>query len=567
MLAKGWRGTIHWGSPGTGTEQGWPQRPPGRRTAVAAAAGGRLQAAASRPPGYRLRSRVWLIGPLALYGLLRIPSFLEPHWYTDEAGYVTTARALLQGKVLYSQIWTNKPPLHIWTVAAVIQLLGTSEVALHALTFLTGLLTLLAIAFAADRLLGRRRTVVALVLAAVMLGTPLLDAELILPESLLIVPMAWAGALLLTRVGTPDTRRWPLWPVAVGALAAGGIAYQQTALADTFAFGLILATAGRASWRRVATFAATVAGLTAAWLIPALVTAGAGKVAYALVDYWVQFSQGQVEGAGQGSLPIPIVFRAIFALVVLGLVVSAAWLHRRDPDPSWALWVWAAAALLVPVVALQPYPHYLLPSLAPTALALSSLGLRLPAEAPSSRRLGRAGLIVATGLGMVGAAPTGLDWAPAFFNGNHGFTTYYAGAFATLTRGQSLTAYQDQFDYRVPEDGAVAAWIKAHGLDGSSAVVWSADAWLYDMNDLQLLLPTPPIYNDEHLVGYDGPLAQKVADLDPAIVITEGQSRTDWPEIDPVVDTGYTDVDESGSEIVWLRDALVASVMGPPGLG
>src|ERR1039458_1636665 len=91
MLAKGWRGTIHWGSPGTGTEQGWPQRPPGRRTAVAVAAGGRLQAAASRPPGYRLRSRVWLIGPLALYGLLRIPSFLQPHWYTDQAGYVTTA--------------------------------------------------------------------------------------------------------------------------------------------------------------------------------------------------------------------------------------------------------------------------------------------------------------------------------------------------------------------------------------------------------------------------------------------------------------------------------------------
>jgi hypothetical protein len=89
---------------------------------VAAAPEGRCRAAASRLPSFRLRRRVWLIGPLALYALLRIPSFLEPHWYTDEAGYVTTARALLQGKVLYSQIWTNKPPLQIWTVAAVIQL-------------------------------------------------------------------------------------------------------------------------------------------------------------------------------------------------------------------------------------------------------------------------------------------------------------------------------------------------------------------------------------------------------------------------------------------------------------
>jgi len=528
---------------------------------VAAAAGGRCRAAASRASTYRLRLRIWLIGPLVLYGLLRIPSFLEPHWYTDEAGYVTTARALLQGKVLYSQIWTNKPPLQIWTVAAAIHFLGTSEAALHILTFLTGLLTLLAIAYAADRLLGRRRAVVALVLAAIMLGTPLLDAELILPESLLIAPMAWAGALLLTRVVAPDTRRWPLWPVAVGALAAVGIAYQQTALADTCVFGLILAIVGRATWRRVAVYAGTVVAITAAWLIPAVVTAGAGRVAYALVGYWVQFTQGQAHAA------IPMVIRAIVVLVVLTLVVSATWLRRRDRDVSWALWVWAAVALLVPAVAGQPYPHYLLPSLVPTALALSSLGLRLPAGAWSPRRLVGAALMVATGLALVGAAPTGLDWPPAFAVGNHSFATYYFGAVSTLTRGQSLTTYQDQFDARVPEDSEVAAWIRAHGLEGSSAVVWSADAWLYDLDDLQLLLPTPPIYNDEHLLGSDGPVAERVAELEPALVITDGDSVTNWPEISSVLATGYTQVNQSGTEIVWLRDDLVASVMGPTGLG
>jgi 4-amino-4-deoxy-L-arabinose transferase-like glycosyltransferase len=536
---------------------------------VAAAPKGRCRAAASRLPPFPLRGRVWLIGPLALYSVLRIPSFLEPHWYTDEAGYVTTARALLEGKVLYSQIWTNKPPLQIWTVAAVIRFLGTSEAALHTLTFLTGVLTLLAIAYAGDRLLGRRRAVVALVLAAVMLGTPLLDAELILPESLLIAPMAWAGALLLTRVAAPDTRRWPLWPVAVGALAAVGIAYQQTALADACAFGLILATAGRASWRRVAVYVATVACLTVAWLIPAIVSAGGGKVAYALVGYWVPCIQAQVLGAGHWSLPIPIPISAVFALVVLAVVVSGAWLRRRDREICWALWVWAAVALLVPAVAGEPYPHYLLPSLVPTALAVSSLGvsLRLPAGAPSSRRLADAGLIAAAGLALVGAAPTGLDWSPALAVGNHNLATYYAGAFATLTRGQSLTSYQDQFDYRVSEDRAVAVWVKAHGLDGSSAVVWSADAWLYELNDLQLLLPTPPIYNDEVLLGNDGPVAQKVADLDPEIIITEGSARKAYPEINSVLNDGYQEVDESGSEIVWLRDDMVASVMDPSGIG
>jgi len=80
---------------------------------MAAAAGGRPGGAAHLRLGLRLRRGSWLTGPIALFALLRIPSFLEPHWYTDEAGYVTTARSLLEGKVLYSQVWNNKPPIHL----------------------------------------------------------------------------------------------------------------------------------------------------------------------------------------------------------------------------------------------------------------------------------------------------------------------------------------------------------------------------------------------------------------------------------------------------------------------
>jgi hypothetical protein len=98
-------------------------------------------------------------------------------------------------------------------------------------------------------------------------------------------------------------------------------------------------------------------------------------------------------------------------------------------------------------------------------------------------------------------------------------------------------------------------------------VVWSSDAWLYDLDDLQLLLPTPPIYNDETLVGSDGPLARKVADLAPEIVVTEGASRAAWPEINAVLASDYQAVDQSGTEIVWLRSGLVAAVMGPTGPG
>jgi 4-amino-4-deoxy-L-arabinose transferase-like glycosyltransferase len=114
---------------------------------------------------------------LLVLAVLRLPSFMEPHWYTDEAGYLNVARELLQGKVLYSQTWNNKPPLMLWTIALDVKLFASSEIALHLLTLISGAVAVTAIVWAATRLYTPRRALIAGVIAAVILGTPLVDAE------------------------------------------------------------------------------------------------------------------------------------------------------------------------------------------------------------------------------------------------------------------------------------------------------------------------------------------------------------------------------------------------------
>ena len=74
--------------------------------------------------------------------ILRLPSLMEPHWYTDEAGYVNVARELLSGKILYSQTWNNKPPGMLWTIALEVKLFGSSEIGLHVLTLISGMITM-----------------------------------------------------------------------------------------------------------------------------------------------------------------------------------------------------------------------------------------------------------------------------------------------------------------------------------------------------------------------------------------------------------------------------------------
>ncbi len=490
----------------------------------------------------------------ALFAVLRIPSFLEPHWYTDEGGAAAAAKALLNGRVLYSQIWSNKPPLHLWTVAVDVGLFRGSEAGLHAITLLSGALTLAAVAYVARPVLGRGRALAALLVVAVLLGAPLFDAELALPESFVIAPAAWAGALVLRRVagvaGAPS--RW--WAAGAGLLVGIAIAYQQTAIADASALLLILLVSPRISARERLLFTASAATVTAAWLIPALITAGPGTVAYALVGFYIPYSRSVLPASQSGLLHLAVGIGGSVALLCGGAIAA-----RRSPTFLWAAWVWAGADLLVAAAAQMPFAHFLAVSIVPVTLAVFSLHLPVLRTGSMPARLGAGALVAGVVVAGSIARVAGIDWVPQAASGGtvsepRDLLTYYGGAFQVLTRQRSLADLQDTFDDRVEGDRATAAWIKTHGLSGHTAVAWSSDAWLYVMADLKLGLPTPPIYNDEVLLGSQGQVADAVAALDPDMIITSDDALSGFPEVQPLLNSRYRVVDREQWNTVWLRD-------------
>ena len=493
----------------------------------------------------------WAAPALALFALLRVPSFLEPNWYTDEGG-AAAARELLKGRVLYSQIWSNKPPLHLWTIALDIQAFGGSEAGLHILTLLSGGLTLGAVAYMVRPLLGGRRALGALLVVAVLLGTPVFDAELAVPESFLIAPAAWAGAVVLRRasgVGSPS--RW--WPVVAGLLAAAAIAYQQTALADAGAFLLVLLFSPRVTAREAILFAGTVAAVTATWLSLALITAGPSAVYFGLIGFYIPWSQSVLPASRGGLVHLAAGLGGAVLLTCSRRLRQPAQLGHRGA------WLWAGADLLVAASAQMPYAHFLVVSVVPVTVALFSLRPSMVLGVPVRRGLSAAAMV--TGVVAAGsiARVAGVDWIPAGATGgtvptSHNLFAYYGGTVEVLTRQRSLTSMQDTFDDRVSGDRATAAWIKSHGLSGHSTVAWSSDAWLYVLGDLPLSLPTPPIYNDEVLLGHTGQVAETVAQIDPEIIITTTDALTGFPEVLPLLTSNYRVVDQESTVMVWLRD-------------
>jgi 4-amino-4-deoxy-L-arabinose transferase-like glycosyltransferase len=491
------------------------------------------------------RSWSWLAPAFVIYSLCRIPSFFEPHWYTDEAGYASTARAVLRGLPLYSVAWTNKPPLQIWAVAIPLWLFGPSEAGLHALTFISGLVALTAVAFVAGRLLSTPRAIGATVAFALAIGLPFVEAELIVPESLLIAPVTWAGALMVLRfargeaaandAATEKSGRKAVSLVLLAALAGAlvgvGLGIQQTVLADAVVFALVIVLARR--WSALAAYLLAMAAVVAAWILPAIAVAGAPAVSFALVGFYRTYAAFSVP-----STPLGLGLRALGPpLALVGAVIA-----RREGNRAWPLWLWACADLAVSAVANRPYPHFLIPALAPAVLAVASLP-RPRVPWPVRRRLGTTAMVAAFLITGNFALVAGLDLstvqAYAVWPASH--VVKNVEPWSALP---SLTS---------PGDEAVAKWIRDNGYSDSSAVVWSSSAWIYMLADLDVSLPAAPIYNDVIIYGSGRALALQVESMQPELIVTSDEATRQWPDIVPLLTREYQLVYSSGYDHVYVR--------------
>jgi hypothetical protein len=79
--------------------------------------------------------------------------------------------------------------------------------------------------------------------------------------------------------------------------------------------------------------------------------------------------------------------------------------------------------------------------------------------------------------------------------------------------------------------------------------------------DLPLLLPTPPIYNDMTLLGQNGQVAARVAELNPEIIITADDAELQFPEVNSVLHR-YRVVQYESHVTVWIRQDV--DVAGEP---
>lgn len=511
----------------------------------------------SRSAWWRARS---LTVPLALLLVLRLPSLFEPHWYTDEAGYATVAWWMSHGKILFLTTWNNKPPLLFWIYQLGLGLFGPRELGIHLLSTVAEASALVATGRLARSYLGPRRVWVATILAAFFLATPVFNGDLALPENLLIGFTVWAMVAVLAAIRSPDRgRAWGLAAMA-GVLFAAAILIQQTALADLAVGLIVMVLASRRGWLPALVTGGSAAVVVVLVMTPFVIAAGLHNVIFFLVTSYAGYTQASLRPSLATVWP-----RVLLALLLL----SGAYAARKWPAEALLPWVWLPALLLAYVLPNRAYLHFLLPAVPAAALLLARV--RLPRWRTWQTRAG------VVGVPLLGSVLLGVFlWGSLVWAGLAGgslFTVklsweYYPAFVGRITGTLSPAAYASVYDQRAVAEHDAVLWIKNNHLTGSTAVVWSPDAWAYLLGGLRPVLPEPTIYMNNLLLGTKA-LLLRVRDLRPVVVLLTSDSYTQFGPILPLLERGYTEVEASAEGQLWIRSDVATKVLarGPAPAG
>jgi len=131
--------------------------------------------------------------------LLRLPSLFEPYWYGDEGIYQVLGIAMNQHRLLYRDIWDNKPPLLYF----VYSIFGSDQFWVRLFSLLVGLLTVIAFYFLVRKLFEKERIVwITTALFTLLFGLPLLEGNIANAENFMLLPIITAGFLVLKSTET-----------------------------------------------------------------------------------------------------------------------------------------------------------------------------------------------------------------------------------------------------------------------------------------------------------------------------------------------------------------------------
>jgi Dolichyl-phosphate-mannose-protein mannosyltransferase len=461
------------------------------------------------------RSFWFLLFSSFFFFLLRLPSLFEPYWYGDEGIYQVLGMAMNRGRLLYRDIWDNKPPLLYF----VYSLFNSDQFYVRLLSLITGVLSLLAFYYLSKKLF-KKAHIVYLVTAiyGLLLGLPVLEGNIANAENFMLLPTILAAILIFKFAESKiQNTKYKIQFIA-GFLLSVAFLFKIVAVFDFAAFFVFIVLSDETFYlkkllnlKSLLSEIKKVLPFTLSFITPIFLTAIFfllnGSISYFLKATF--FANVGYVGYGN-KLIIPQGF-LILKLALLGLFCLYLYAKRKSMDKtSLFIWGWFAFSLFNAFFSQRPYTHYLL-NLLPAFVLL--LGLIF-----YDRKLRLFSFLVAV-ISLFLVLKNFWIYSKTF--------SYYGNFVSFVAGTKSVSDYQGFFDKGTPVTYEVATYINANSTKQDSIFLWGNNAMLYKLTDK---LPPGKYAVAYHITSYsDG-----VPNTKSAIALKKPKFIVIMPNVGPI---------------------------------
>jgi len=453
------------------------------------------------------KSAWFMLIVLFFFFLLRLPSLFEPYWYGDEGVYQTLGNAIKNDRLLYRDIWDNKPPF----IYLLYSVFNSDQFATKLASLIAGLLSVLVFFFLAKKLFspptgGSKICYFVTVIFAILFGLPLIEGNIANAENFMLLPILASALLILytldRSIHKTSSRKkssylylmlntYYLIPLSSGLLLSSAFLFKVVAIFDFAAFIVFIAIirlGERLSFKNIKN---QIILVSVGFIAPIILTTLFFLINGGLKDFLQAAFIQNVGYVGygnkflipQGLLLLKAIFLSVFILYIFKIrkILSLTTIF---------ILIWFAFSLFNAFFAERPFPHYLL-----VLLPSFSLILGLIFWDKKYQKIITSFLLIA----MV-----------FVFSNFHFFDksiAYYKNFIMFIADKKSITSYEAFFDKKTPIDYEIALFLKPKIRKSDSIFIWGNNPQVYKMVGV---LPPGRYVVAYHITGYkDGILNTK----------------------------------------------------------
>lgn len=419
----------------------------------------------------------WFVVLLSVLSfLLRIPSFFEPYWYGDEGVYQDIGLAISHGRLLYVDIYDNKPPL----LYLLYSLFNSDQFTIRVVSFFFTLIAIICFFLISKKLFEKRLTqYITTLFFTLFLSLPILEGNIANAENFMIAPILVAALIIVLyqiHITSKSHKSFKLPLFIAGFLLSLVTLFKIVGIFDTAAFGIFLffihfntistqKKSGYTIQKDILNFLRAVKPFLIGFFIPFVFTVLFFLFHGAMGSFLKAAFSQNVGYVGYGNtFLIP---QGFLILKVLVLFIFIAIVFSKRKSFSWMeifIFIWFAFSLFNAFFSGRPYTHYLLVLLPSFSLLLGLVISRNKYQLFSL-------IVLVVTLVLIYQS----FW---WYKKN---IAYYQNFMVYITGAKTIEQYQKFFDSDTPTNYALADFIKTHTKADENVFIWGNNAQVYKL--------------------------------------------------------------------------------------